>query len=39
VSGTPSVLLQEGLDADPTEASGVLSFTGLAARGFVFLSL
>ncbi|HZJ54293.1 MAG TPA: alpha-amylase family glycosyl hydrolase [Myxococcaceae bacterium] len=39
VSGTPSVLLQEGLDGTPTVASGSLAVPGLGSRGFVFLSL
>ena len=39
VTGTPSVLLQEGLGGAPTAGSGSLSVPGLGPRGFVFLSL
>ena len=39
VSGTPSVLLQEGLTGTPTAGSGSLTIPGLAARGFAFVSL
>jgi glycosidase len=39
VSGTPTVLLKEGLGSDPTAGSGSISFPGLDPRGFVYLSL
>ena len=39
VSGTPTVLLQEGLAGTPTAASGSITFPGLAPRGFAYLSL
>lgn len=39
VSGTPAVLLQEGLGGTPTAGSGSISIPGLDARGFVYLSL
>ena len=40
ISGTPTVLLKEGLGGgDPTPGSGSISFPGLDARGFVYLSL
>ena len=39
VSGTPTVLLSEGLAGTPAAGSGSVSIPGLAARGFAFLSL
>ena len=39
VSGTPTVLLQEGLVGMPTAGSGSINLPDLAARGFVYLSL
>ena len=39
VSGTPTVLLQEGLGGTPTAGSGSITLPDLAARGFVYLSL
>lgn len=39
VSGTPAVLLQEGLAGTPTAGSGSIVIPGLEARGFVYLSL
>jgi len=39
VSGAPTVLLSEGLSGQPTAGSGSLTIPGLAARGFVYVSL
>lgn len=39
VSGTPAVLLQEGFTGPPTTGSSSITIPGLAARGFVYLSL
>ena len=37
--GVPSVLLQEGLAAEPTSQDGALRFPGLGPRGFAYLDL
>ncbi|MCI0672773.1 MAG: DUF3459 domain-containing protein [Myxococcaceae bacterium] len=38
-SGTPTVLMHEGLEIPPTSKDGALSFAGLGARSFSFLRL
>jgi alpha-amylase len=38
-SGSPAVLLGEGLVSVPTSQGGVLSFEGLAARSFAFIRI
>ena len=38
-SGTPTVLLQEGLTGPPTAGAGSINIPGLDARGFVYVSL
>jgi len=39
VTGTPAVLLEEGLSGDPTSGAGKVTVPGLAGRSFAFISL